>query len=214
MKNTELIEIVDESGNVVGKAKIVDFGNQAGINDFFNMKGIQKKLFVKSNIEEKSLIQKAYEIAEVQSEEKISDYGDFIDVAFHASDFASKLSNKRITPLDFVACMIGMKFGREFFKHKDDNILDAMVYMNFYEKLKNISLHFEEVYLNVYGDDVDNSEHRTGVSLKELHIDFKHDKTFDNPDEWLFSFIFKANKLGYTRSEIKEYYLKNIKKVK
>jgi hypothetical protein len=77
----------------------------------------------------KTLLERAYEILHERAEEKERQYGDFTESINKTADIASLMSNKKFTTDDVYNILIAMKLARESYAHKEDNILDAVVYL-------------------------------------------------------------------------------------
>jgi len=82
--------------------------------------------------EDRNILQQAHEIIYDRLEEDDRKYGPMKDNINDAAKIASVLRNKEIIGLDVLACLIGIKFSRERFSHKRDNILDAVAYLASY----------------------------------------------------------------------------------
>lgn len=76
-----------------------------------------------------NILEQANEIVNKRSEEKEREYGDFEDSMTKAASLASIMTSKEITTEDMYKCMVALKLSRESFKHKEDNLLDAVAYI-------------------------------------------------------------------------------------
>lgn len=81
-----------------------------------------------------SIARKAYEIVHERSEEKERQYGDFHETMARATRLFNEMTNRsgeeRICVEDLYMAMIAMKFARQAYAHKEDNLLDAIAYMD------------------------------------------------------------------------------------
>jgi hypothetical protein len=76
-----------------------------------------------------NILEKANEIVNLRSEEKERMYGPFEEGMSKAARIASELCNKEITTSDMYMCMVALKLSRQSYKHKEDNLLDAVAYL-------------------------------------------------------------------------------------
>ena len=87
-----------------------------------------------------NILEKANEIINLRSEEKVRQYGPFIECNARAARIATELCGKEITTKDIYNFQIALKLAREAYAHKEDNLLDAIAYMgalnNFYEGIE------------------------------------------------------------------------------
>jgi len=87
-----------------------------------------------------NILDKANKIINERSEEKEREYGPFIECNRKAAEIASILCDKEITTEDIYKFQIALKFARESFSHKEDNLLDAVAYIgalnNFYNNIE------------------------------------------------------------------------------
>jgi hypothetical protein len=84
-----------------------------------------------------NILEIANEIVNTRSEEKERMYGPFEEGMEKASKIASIMCNKQITTIDMYNCMIALKLSRESYKHKQDNLLDAVAYIGSLNNLHN-----------------------------------------------------------------------------
>ena len=71
----------------------------------------------------------AEEIVNNRSEEKERMYGPFTEGMERAAMIASGMTGKDITATDMYKMLIALKFSRESYNHKEDNLLDAVAYI-------------------------------------------------------------------------------------
>lgn len=81
-----------------------------------------------------TLLQRADKILNDRSEEKERQYGPFSEGMKRAAKLASVMTSKDISSNDMYLCMVALKLSRESYNHKEDNILDAIVYLAAYNK--------------------------------------------------------------------------------
>lgn len=89
----------------------------------------------------KNILKEADRIVNDRSQEKSRQYGDFPKSMERAARIASEMRGKRLDAHDLFCCMIGIKFSRQSFAFKEDNLLDAVAYIgawaNYISKEKN-----------------------------------------------------------------------------
>lgn len=87
-----------------------------------------------------NILEKANQIVNERSEEKIREYGPFKLCNERTAIIASVLCNKEITTQDVYYFQIALKLARESHAHKEDNLLDAAAYIgalnNFHEGIE------------------------------------------------------------------------------
>lgn len=76
-----------------------------------------------------NILDEANKIVNERSEEKERSYGSFSEGMKRAASIASGMTGKDITANDMFACMVALKFSRQSFNHKTDNLLDAVAYI-------------------------------------------------------------------------------------
>ena len=76
-----------------------------------------------------NILEQARGIIYDKSEEKQRQYGDFFENMEDAAKIASVMSKKQLTAEDIYHALIGLKFARESYTHKHDNMLDAIAYL-------------------------------------------------------------------------------------
>lgn len=81
------------------------------------------KKTIKTNI-----LKEAEEIVNNRSEEKERMYGPFSEGMKRAALIASGMTGKDLTALDMYKMLIALKYSRESYNHKEDNLLDAVAY--------------------------------------------------------------------------------------
>lgn len=89
-------------------------------------------------MEEQNILQQAHEIVYNRSEEKERNYGDFFESMRRMALLYSTMTGETYNVKNMYMAMVALKLSREAFKHKEDNILDAIAYlasMNDYLKL-------------------------------------------------------------------------------
>ena len=78
-----------------------------------------------------NILEQANEIINKRSEEKDRQYGPIGEGMEVAAQIFNAISpeNERITPEGMFRALIALKFSREHFNHKEDNLLDAVAYI-------------------------------------------------------------------------------------
>ena len=76
-----------------------------------------------------NILEKANEIVNERSEEKERQYGPFVDGMARAAKIASGMTGKDWSADDMFVAIIALKFSRESYNHKEDNLLDAAAYI-------------------------------------------------------------------------------------
>jgi len=76
-----------------------------------------------------NILKKADEIINERGEEKQRMYGPMQECMQRCADIASLITLKEITSRDVHVIMVAMKFAREAYSHKEDNLLDAVAYI-------------------------------------------------------------------------------------
>lgn len=76
-----------------------------------------------------TLLERARQILDERSEERDRQYGDFTESIETTAKLATLMGKKEITPDDVYNVMVALKLARESNAHKEDNILDAVVYL-------------------------------------------------------------------------------------
>lgn len=78
-----------------------------------------------------NILEEANKIVNERSEEKERQYGPFIESMRRATAIYNSMSpdNEQISVEGMYRAMIALKLSREAYKHKEDNLLDAVAYM-------------------------------------------------------------------------------------
>lgn len=75
------------------------------------------------------ILKEAEDIVNNRSEEKERMYGPFTEGMKRAAMIASGMTGKDLTAQDMYKILIALKFSRESYNHKKDNLLDAVAYI-------------------------------------------------------------------------------------
>jgi len=90
-----------------------------------------------------NILEKANEIVNKRSEEKEREYGPFSEGMARAAKIAAGMTGKDWTTDDMYVALIALKFSRQSYNFKEDNLLDAVAYVgawnNYIEENKNES---------------------------------------------------------------------------
>jgi hypothetical protein len=89
-----------------------------------------------------NILEQANKIVNGRSEEKERQYGPFVESMKRATAIYNSMSpnNEQISVEGMYRAMIALKLSREAYRHKEDNLLDAVAYMgalNNYLELNN-----------------------------------------------------------------------------
>lgn len=84
-----------------------------------------------------SILSKANDIVFRRSEEKEREYGPFDEGIRRAAQIASGMTGKEVTEDDIYIALIALKFSRESYNHKEDNMLDAVAYIAQLNEVRN-----------------------------------------------------------------------------
>lgn len=76
-----------------------------------------------------NILKKADEIINNRSEEKERQYGPFSEGMERAASIASGMTGRTWTANDMFIAMIALKFSRQSYNLKEDNLLDAAAYI-------------------------------------------------------------------------------------
>ena len=76
-----------------------------------------------------NILKKANEIVNERSEEKEREYGAFSEGFERAAQIASGMSGRTWNADDMFIAMIALKFSRQSYNFKEDNLLDAAAYI-------------------------------------------------------------------------------------
>lgn len=77
----------------------------------------------------KTILEEANEIVNNRSEEKDRQYGPFSEGMERAAKIFSGMSGIEVTGREMFIALIALKFSRESYNHKRDNLLDAVAYI-------------------------------------------------------------------------------------
>ncbi len=90
-----------------------------------------------SNSLHKNILAMADEIVNHRSEEKSRQYGPFGEGMERAASICSGMTGKNLTAHDMFAALIALKFSRQSYNHKEDNLLDAAAYIGAWQNYIN-----------------------------------------------------------------------------
>ena len=76
-----------------------------------------------------NLLKEADQIVNRRAQEKKRRYGDFSSGMIRTAKIASEMRGKQIDVHDVFCCLIALKFSRQSFAFKYDNLLDAVGYI-------------------------------------------------------------------------------------
>ena len=100
-----------------------------------------------------NILKEANQIINERSEEKERQYGPFSEGMKRAAMIASGMSGKEWTAHDMYIAMIALKFSRQSYNFKEDNLLDAAAYIGAWQNFideekekKNKTETFEEKF--------------------------------------------------------------------
>tara|TARA_B100000963_G_scaffold356160_1_gene375732 strand:- start:6184 stop:6471 length:288 start_codon:yes stop_codon:yes gene_type:complete len=85
----------------------------------------------------KSICEEAHDIVNNRDEEKERMYGPFSEGMDRAASIFNGMSGLNITGKEMFMAMIALKFSRESYNHKKDNLLDAVAYIQGLENYMN-----------------------------------------------------------------------------
>tara|TARA_B100000287_G_C19992555_1_gene527122 strand:+ start:108 stop:395 length:288 start_codon:yes stop_codon:yes gene_type:complete len=77
----------------------------------------------------KSILREADEIINNRSEEKERQYGPFSEGMDRAASIFNGMTGLNVTGREMYMALIALKFSRESYNHKRDNLLDAVAYI-------------------------------------------------------------------------------------
>jgi DNA-binding protein H-NS len=83
-----------------------------------------------------NILEKANEIVNLRSEEKERQYGPFQEGMERAAKILSGMTGVELDASFMYKAMIALKFSRESYSHKEDNLLDAAAYIGSYNNYK------------------------------------------------------------------------------
>ena len=84
-----------------------------------------------------NILTQANEIINNRSEEKERMYGPFSEGMERAAMIASGMTGKDFTAHDMFCALISLKFSRQSYNFKDDNLLDAVAYVGAWQNYIN-----------------------------------------------------------------------------
>ena len=84
-----------------------------------------------------NILKKANEIVNERSEEKEREYGAFSEGFERAAQIASGMSGRQWNANDIFIAMIALKFSRQSYNFKEDNLLDAAAYIGAWQNYIN-----------------------------------------------------------------------------
>lgn len=77
----------------------------------------------------KSILEEADQIINHRSEEKERQYGPFSEGMDRAASIFKGMTGLEVTGKEMYMALIALKFSRESYNHKRDNLLDAVAYI-------------------------------------------------------------------------------------
>ena len=77
-----------------------------------------------------NILKKAQEIIYDRSEEKQREYGPFEDGMQRAAQIFNGMTGMNVDATVMYKALIALKFSRESYNHKEDNLLDAVAYIS------------------------------------------------------------------------------------
>lgn len=80
-------------------------------------------------MKKKSILKEAEEIINHRSEEKERQYGPFSEGMDRAASIFNGMTGLEVTGKEMYMALIALKFSRESYNHKRDNLLDAVAYI-------------------------------------------------------------------------------------
>ena len=80
-------------------------------------------------MKKKSILKEADEIINNRSEEKERQYGPFSEGMDRAASIFNGMTGLNVTGKEMYMALIALKFSRESYNHKRDNLLDAVAYI-------------------------------------------------------------------------------------
>ena len=80
-------------------------------------------------MKKKSILKEADEIINHRSEEKERQYGPFSEGMDRAASIFNGMTGLNVTGREMYMALIALKFSRESYNHKRDNLLDAVAYI-------------------------------------------------------------------------------------
>ena len=86
---------------------------------------------------DRNILAMADEIVNHRSEEKERQYGPFGEGMERAASIASGMTGRKWSADDMYIAMIALKFSRQSYNHKEDNLLDAAAYIGAWQNYIN-----------------------------------------------------------------------------
>jgi len=86
---------------------------------------------------EKSILEKANQIVNNRSEEADRQYGPFSEGMDRAAMIFNGMTGLNVTGKEMYKALIALKFSRESYNHKEDNLLDAAAYIQGLDNYEN-----------------------------------------------------------------------------
>lgn len=77
-----------------------------------------------------NILEQAHKIVYERSEEKERMYGDFISSMIKATNIYNEISQNKMDVDDMYKAMVAIKLSRQWYSHKEDNLLDAVAYIS------------------------------------------------------------------------------------
>jgi len=90
----------------------------------------------------KSILEEANDIVNNRSEEKDRAYGPFSEGMDRAAMIFQGMTGHEVTGADMFKALVALKFSRESYNHKRDNLLDAVAYIQGLDNYINESLEY------------------------------------------------------------------------
>ena len=84
-----------------------------------------------------NILEQANKIINERSEEKEREYGPIGEGFERASEIASAMTGRVWNPDDIYIAMIALKFSRQSYNYKEDNLLDAVAYIGAWQNYIN-----------------------------------------------------------------------------
>jgi len=85
----------------------------------------------------KSILEEAHNIVNERSDEADRNYGPFTEGMERAAMIFNGMTGHTVSGGDMFKALIALKFSRESFNHKKDNLLDAVAYIQGLENYEN-----------------------------------------------------------------------------
>ena len=91
----------------------------------------------------RNILELADEIVNHRTEEKTRQYGPFGEGMERAAAICSGMTGKNLTAHDMFAALIALKFSRQSYNRKEDNLLDAAAYIGAWQNYINSGTEIE-----------------------------------------------------------------------